>query len=61
MKNGSVWLKSLENEILSETPGMKYKYCTRPIGAYVLLFRGQMFPDLYAQWRTWLIEFSFRD
>lgn len=49
MKNGSVWLKSLENEILSETPGMKYKYCTRPIGAYVLLFRGQVFPDLYAQ------------
>ena len=25
VKNGSVWLKSLENEILSETPGMERK------------------------------------
>ncbi len=61
VKNGSVWLKSLENEILSETPGMKHKCCSRPIGAYVLLFRDQVSRDLYAQRRTWLIEFSFRD
>ena len=61
MKNGSVWLKSLENEILSETPGMKHKCCGRPIGAYELLFCDQVFRNLYAQRRTWQIEFSFRD
>ena len=27
--NGSVWLKGLENEILSETPGMSYKCSIR--------------------------------
>jgi hypothetical protein len=38
-KNGTLWLKSLENEILSENPGMKYKCCARLISAQVRLFR----------------------
>jgi len=59
--NGSVWLKSLENEILAETPGMEYKCSNRPICAHVLLFRDQVFHNLYVQRRTRPIKSSFHD
>jgi hypothetical protein len=61
VKNGTVWLKGLEDEILSETPGMVFQCTRRPIGAYVLLFRDKVSRDLYAPRRRQWIEFSFRD
>lgn len=61
VKNGSVWLKSLENEILSETPGMRNKCSSRPMGTHVTLLCDQVFYDLYAELRTRPIKYSFRD